>query len=53
MNGQSNDCLWVCNVKMKKFFMGAETGHISEDFWVLGLYRQVISINFFKNVEIR
>ena len=22
MSGQSNDCLWVCNVKMKKFLPG-------------------------------
>ena len=23
-SGQSKDCLWVCNVKMKKIFIGAE-----------------------------
>ena len=33
MSGQSNDCLWVCSVKMKKNFIRAETGHISEKFW--------------------
>ena len=37
MSGQSNDCLWVCNVKMKKNFTRTEIGHISEDFWVSGL----------------
>ena len=37
MSGQSKDCLWVCNVKMKKKFIEAETGHVSEDFWVSGL----------------
>ena len=36
MSGLSNDCLWVCNVKMKKNFTGAETGHISENFQVWG-----------------
>ena len=36
MSGPSKDCLWVCNVKMKKNFTRAETGHISMDFWVSG-----------------
>ena len=26
MSGQSNDCLRVCNVKMKKFLMGQKQG---------------------------
>ena len=26
MSGQSNDCLWVCNVKMKKFLLGQKRG---------------------------
>ena len=26
MSGQSNDCLWVCNVKMKKFLLGHKWG---------------------------
>ena len=26
MSGQSNDCLWVCNVKMKKNFTGQKWG---------------------------
>ena len=31
MSGQSNDCLRVCNVKMKNFFTEAETGaHFQE-----------------------
>ena len=33
MSGQSNGCLRVCNVKMKKFL----TGHISKNVWVMGL----------------
>ena len=36
MSGQSNDCLRVCNVKMKKISTGAETGHISMHVWVMG-----------------
>ena len=26
MSGQSNDCLWVCNVKMKKILLGQKQG---------------------------
>ena len=26
MSGQSNDCLWVCNVKMKIFLPGQKRG---------------------------
>ena len=37
MSGQSNDCLRVCNVKIKKIFHGMETGHISENVGVTGL----------------
>ena len=37
MSGQSNDCLRVCNVKMKKNFNGVETGHMSENVGVTGL----------------
>ena len=36
MSGQSEDCLWVCNVKMKKIFIGVETGHLYMDFLVSG-----------------
>ena len=25
-SGQSNDCLWVCNVKMKKILLGQKLG---------------------------
>ena len=52
MSGQSNDCLRVYNVKMKKNFTGAEMGHISKNVWATGLQHQPIWINFFKNVEI-
>ena len=37
MHGQSNNCLRVCNVKMKRKFTGAETGHISENVQVMRL----------------
>ena len=37
MSGQSNDCLRICNVKMKKNFNGAEMGHMSENVGVTGL----------------
>ena len=30
MSGQSNDCLWVCNVKMKKFYQGGNGAHFGE-----------------------
>ena len=36
MNGQSNDCLSVCNVKMKNNNR-VEMRHISENVWVTGL----------------
>ena len=36
MSGQSNDCLRVHNVKMKKIFTGVETGHISENLQLTG-----------------
>ena len=26
MSGQSNDCLWVCNIKMKKILLGRKRG---------------------------
>ena len=37
MSGQSNDCLRVCNVRMKKIFTGVETGHISKNVGATGL----------------
>ena len=27
MSGQSKDCLWVCNVKMKNFYQGGNRAH--------------------------
>ena len=27
MSGQSKDCLWVCNVKMEKFYRGGKGAH--------------------------
>ena len=36
VSGQSNDCLRVCNVKMKKILPGWKTGHISMHVWVMG-----------------
>ena len=45
LSGQSNDCLRVCNVKMKKI-IGAETGHISKNVWVTGH-----SVNWFELIS--
>ena len=33
MNGQTKDCLWVCNVKMKKFLPGRKWGTF---LWIFG-----------------
>ena len=33
MIGQSKDCLWVCNVKMKKFLSGQKRGTFP---WIFG-----------------
>ena len=33
MSGQSKDCLWVCNVKMKKFLLGWKRGRF---LWIFG-----------------
>ena len=30
MSGQSNDFLWVCNVKMKNFYWGGNEAHFWE-----------------------
>ena len=44
MSGQSNDCLWVCNVKMKKFLLGQKRGTFPRIFGFWGH-----SINQFEN----
>ena len=36
MSGQSNDCLWVCNVKMKNFLPGQKQGTFPRIFWFQG-----------------
>ena len=33
MSGQSKDCLWVCNVKMKKILLGRKRGTFP---WIFG-----------------
>ena len=33
MSGQSKDCLWVCNVKMKNFLSGQKQGTF---LWIFG-----------------
>ena len=53
MSGESNDCLWVCNVKMKKKFTRAEMGHISKNFQVTTCSFKRSELFFFENVEIR
>ena len=45
MSGQSNDCLRVCNVKMKKKITRAEMGHISENVGLQGIASN--NLNFF------
>ena len=37
VNGQSIDCLRVCNVKMKKNFTETEMGHIFENVGAMGV----------------
>ena len=44
MSGQSKDCLWVCNVKMKKFLPGQKRGTFP---WIFGF--QGRSIEQFEN----
>ena len=48
MSGQSNGCLRVCNVKMKKFYKGGNRAHLQE---CMG-YRAVAStdLNFFHRI---
>ena len=36
MSGQSKDCLWVCNVKMKKILPGRKRGTFSRIFGFQG-----------------
>ena len=36
MSGQSKDCLWVCNVKMKKFLPGRKRGTFQRIFGFWG-----------------
>ena len=44
MNGQSKDCLWVCNVKMKNFLAGRKRGTFP---WIFGFRGR--SIERFEN----
>ena len=44
MSGQSEDCLWVCNVKMKKFLPGRKRDTF---LWIFGF--QGSSVERFKN----
>ena len=44
MSGQSKDCLWVCNVKMKNFLPGRKWGTFP---WIFGF--QGRSIEQFEN----
>ena len=44
MSGQSKDCLWVCNVKMKKFLSGRKRGTF---LWIFGFWG--LSIERFEN----
>ena len=44
MSGESEDCLWVCNVKMKKFLLGQKRDTF---LWIFGF--QGHSIEGFEN----
>ena len=44
MSGQSKDCLWVCNCKMKKFLPGQKRGTF---LWIFGFWGH--SIEGFEN----
>ena len=44
MSGQSEDCLWVCYVKMKKFLLGRKQGTFP---WIFGFRGR--SIERFEN----
>ena len=44
MSGQSKDCLWVCNVKMKKILPGQKRGTF---LWIFGFRGR--SIEQFEN----
>ena len=44
MSGQSKNCLWVCNVKMKKFLLGQKWGTFP---WIFGFWGR--SIERFEN----
>ena len=44
MSGQSEDCLWVCNVKMKKFLPGQKRGTFP---WIFGFWGH--SVEQFEN----
>ena len=44
MSGQLKDCLWVCNVKMKKFLPGRKWGTFP---WIFGF--QGRSVERFEN----
>ena len=45
MSGQSKDCLWVCNVKMKKCLSGRKRGTFP---WIFGFWGR--SVKRFENV---
>ena len=53
MSGQSNDCLRVCNVKMKKILLGRKRGTFPRIFGFQGCSVKWFELIFSKKVEIR
>ena len=52
MNGQSNDCLWVCNVKMKKFLLGPKQGTFLRIFRLRGRGIKWLELFFSKMLKL-
>ena len=52
MSGQSNDCLWVCNVKMKKKLMGWKWGTLPRIFGFRGCSVKQFELIFSKMLKL-
>ena len=52
MSGQSNDCLWVCNVKMKKFLPGRKWGTFPRIFGFWGRSIERFELIFSKMLKL-
>ena len=52
MSDQYNDSLGVCNIKIKKIFTGAKTGHISKNLQVMTCSVKRFELNFSKMLKL-